>query len=318
MSIHISKPEFGGHIYRGLMDRATLGGQETDGMRLLQMLAGITVETLQLFDQPDDGLEATYAKLADLLGCEPSGGELALDALPPAYNIDLETESGRELAKHLFEDWLDCAYAFHDLIIYITHNVFLKLEQENQPREEIFRLFIEITNRAMAFEIASQELCDVMIDEMVFQNNWSFGDSVSGLSAVAGRYLALSPSMEPVSLGEKLNQVANVMTQEAIRLGVPAGSDWHFGLAANDRTMSAPHELINVLEPACSRLFDVMGIDNLLDRSVACAKAAGRMLAVAAGGETPEIEPVIAKPLAMAAMTETYMILCHNREAVSL
>jgi hypothetical protein len=36
------------------------------------------------------------------------------------------------------------------------------------------------------------------------------------------------------------------------------------------------------------------------------------MLAMASGGERPEIEPVIAKPLAMAAMTETYRTVCRE------
>jgi len=34
------------------------------------------------------------------------------------------------------------------------------------------------------------------------------------------------------------------------------------------------------------------------------------MVAVAAGGEIPEIEPAIAKPLAMSAMSETYKSVC--------
>ncbi|MCM2344883.1 MAG: hypothetical protein NDJ24_10025, partial [Alphaproteobacteria bacterium] len=65
--------------------------------------------------------------------------------------------------------------------------------------------------------------------------------------------------------------------------------------------------------------FRIIGMMDLMDQAVACAKAAGRMLAVAAGGDAPELEPVIAKPLAMAAMTETFrstgyqdaMILSH-------
>jgi hypothetical protein len=45
---------------------------------------------------------------------------------------------------------------------------------------------------------------------------------------------------------------------------------------------------------------------DLREQAVACAKAAGRMIAVASVGDEPDIAPVIAKPLAMAAITETY------------
>ena len=88
--------------------------------------------------------------------------------------------------------------------------------------------------------------------------------------------------------------------------GVPAGSDWRFGLAANDSPPSAPFDLIFNLWPACRDFFRAINLEALDDQAVACAKAAGRMLAVAAGGAAPGLEPVIAKPLAMAALTETY------------
>ena len=47
-------------------------------------------------------------------------------------------------------------------------------------------------------------------------------------------------------------------------------------------------------------------MDKGCDYAVACAKAAGRMIAVVSGGEEPEIAPVISKPLALAAMMEMY------------
>ena len=319
MSLLVDKADFTAHIYRHLMSHAVLAEEEIDGMKLLQLLAGITTETLLLFDQPDFALEATYDKLASLLGKEAFIGELGIRALPPSYVIDYETEQGRGIAKVLFEDWLDCAYEFHELIVAVIHNVLVRMELAGQPRGETFRLFIECTNRCMAYQIAAQELCDIVIDEKIGNEQWSLGESVTGLSAIAGRCLALSQNacelFSVPSLPDKLDQLAYVMTQEAIRLGIPAGTDWRFGLAANDCGSSAPYELINSLEPCCRSLFNVINLSYLPDQAVACAKAAGRMLAVAAGGDIPEIEPVIAKPLAMAAMTETYKTVC-TQEAI--
>ncbi|MBU0859765.1 MAG: hypothetical protein KJ667_07490, partial [Alphaproteobacteria bacterium] len=119
------------------------------------------------------------------------------------------------------------------------------------------------------------------------------------------------------TMPERLDQLSYVMTQEAVRLGIPAGTDWRFGLAANDCPTSAPYDLLDSLEPDCDEFLAIIGLDDKVDRAVACAKAAGRMLAVAAGGEAPEIEPVIAKPLAMAAITETYKTVCRGDNAVS-
>ena len=104
----------------------------------------------------------------------------------------------------------------------------------------------------------------------------------------------------------ELDNLIFVMTQEAARLGVPAGSDWRLGLAANDCPLNPPVELLNGIEPYCQLFFSAIPMPDLKEQAVACAKAAGRMLAVAAVGDSPEITPVIAKPLAMAAITETY------------
>jgi hypothetical protein len=64
--------------------------------------------------------------------------------------------------------------------------------------------------------------------------------------------------------------------------------------------------LLEGVEPYTQLFFSAIPMPDLKDQAVACAKAAGRMLAVLAGGDNPEIAPVIAKPLAMMAITETY------------
>jgi hypothetical protein len=319
MSYLYDKAGFAANMYAQLQSHAALGGQETDGMRLLQMLAGVLTEALLLFDEPDEGLAATYARLESVLGCAPAAGDMGARALPPGWIIDYETEQGRTIARKMFEDWLDCAYEFHDLLIFMIQNVILRMEEDGQPRAEVLRLFVECANRAMAYEIAAQELCDIVIDRKIGLEGWTLTESVAGLSAMAGQCLALSQNacmgFSVPSLPERLDQVAHVMTQEAIRLGIPAGTDWRFGLAANDCPSSAPYELLTGLEPACDEFFAIIQLNDRVDQAVACAKAAGRMLAVAAGGEAPEIEPVIAKPLAMAAITETYKTVCRGDRA---
>ena len=317
MSILIDKAGFTAHMHRILLSQSALEGEENvDGMRLLQLLAGILVETLLLFDDPDEGLVVSITRLVSELECEPAKGELAPGALPPAYILDNETEQGRLLARKLFEDWLDCAWEFHDLIMFTIQNVILRLEDGGQDRAEILRIFTECATRCLSYEIAAQELCDIVIEQKMGSEGWSLGESVSGLSAVAGRCLGLSKT-DAALLPGGLDQVAWVMTQEAVRLGIPAGTDWRFGLAANDCAASAPFDLIFSLWPSAREFFRAISLDDMVDQAVACAKAAGRMLAVAAGGEMPGLEPVIAKPLAMAAMTETYRVVSREEALVS-
>lgn len=318
MTILSDKADFTGHMVRNFVERCQASRSELDGMMLIQLLAGMFVETALLFDDSDRGLEAIYDRLASDLACEPMAGPLGDQALPPSYIIDRDTEQGRRVARALFEEWLHCPQEFLDLTLFAAQQMFMAMEQDGQPRQDTFRLLIECANRCMAYELAAQELCEIVIEQKIGLEGWSLSESISGLSAVAGRSLALSFSGAQFAafrgndLPEHLDRVAWVMTQEAIRLGIPAGSDWRFGLAANDQPSNAPYELIAALEPVCRDLFRAVGLHSLVDQSVACAKASGRMLAMASGGERPEIEPVIAKPLAMAAMTETYRTVCRE------
>ncbi len=319
-----NKPEMGARLYAGLIDLATDPERGTDAMQVIQHMAGVLVETYLIFDEPDETMQASLNRLSRMLDCGPSAGPLAAKALPPAHIIDFETERGRHAARGFFEEWLDCVFEFHDLVLVIVHNILVSWEEDGQPRSESLRLLIECVTRCMSYEIAAQELCDIVIEKKVAKEGWCLGDCVASLSGVAGRRLATSMNTEScmffmgADIPENLDQVAYVMTQEAIRLGVPAGSDWRFGLPANDIPINAPVSLTNAMEPYCTSFFQAIRLDNPYEQAVACAKAAGRMVAVAAGGALPELEPAIAKPLAMAAMTETYKFICLEQEALSV
>ena len=319
-----NKPDMGARLYSGLINLATDAERGTDCMRVIQHMAGVLVETYLVFDEPDQAMQQSLIELSQMLGCEPKAGKLGLNVLPPTHIIDLETETGRMAARIFFEEWLDCAFEFHDLMLVIVHNILVGWEVDGQPRAETLRLLIECVHKCMGFELAAQELCDVVIDRKVAYEGWSLGDCIASLSAVAGRRLAMSLNSDSCmifrgnDLPDNLDQVVFVMTQEAVRLGVPAGTDWRFGLAANDVPVNAPLDLIFGIEPYCQSFFEAMNMGCHYDQSVSCAKAAGRMLAVAAGGDIPEIEPAIAKPLAMAAITETYKSVCMEHGQVSL
>lgn len=319
-----NKPEMGSRFYSALIQLSADHEKGIDGMKVIQHMAGVLVETYLLFDDPDQAMQASLKKLSGLLMCHPAEGLLAPYALPPGHIVDYETERGRLAARVFFEEWLDCAFELHDLILQIFQHVIVGWEDMGLPREESFRLVLECVKKCMAFEIAAQELCDVSIDTKIGNKGWTGGDCITALSGVAGRRLAISLGSSDAEnlfrgcdLPARLDQVVYTMTQEAVRLGVPAGSDWRFGLAANDTPINAPVSLIRELEPSCLRFFRAVELCSPYDQAVACAKAAGRMIAVASGGELPEIEPAIAKPLAMSAITESYKHVCLDYEMVS-
>ncbi len=313
-----NKPEMGARFYSALIQLAADHDRGIDSMKLIQHMAGALVETYFLFDEPDVAMQASLKKMSVLLQTHPAPGALPSYALPPAHIIDQETERGRLAARVFFEEWLDCNFELHDLILDVFQNVIIGWEEMGVPRAETFRLLVECVKKAMAFEISAQELCDISITSShVGVNGWTVGDCIAALSGVSGRRLAISLETSEMvdlfrgsDLPENLDRIVCNMTQEAVRLGVPAGSDWRFGLAANDTPINAPVDLVRDIEPVCLRFFRSIDLYCPYYQAVACAKAAGRMIAVASGGELPEIEPAIAKPLAMSAITESYKYVC--------
>lgn len=288
-------------------------GKGADMMKAMQVYSGMLVEVLMMFKKPDEALEAAYEEMAVVLGTEPFEGRLGEKTLPPLYIIDREMERGRDIARKTTQEWVDCPFDFYEALIQLITDTLLFWEQEGAWRAETFRIFIELANRSMSLEMAAQELCDVIIECKIGRDGWSLADGLTGLSGICGRNLARAlngkgwwrPTRTNL-LASPYNDVLFVMTQEASRLGISAKTDWSRGLPANDCPADPPNELVDSIEPYCKVFMEMIGMTSLQDQAVGSAKAAGRMLAVLAGGEEPEMAPVIAKPLAMAALTETY------------
>ncbi len=324
MQTHSAKADVAIRIHTSIQALAEEPELGTDAMKVLMLYAGMMVECAYLFDNCEDALEGAFSKLSDLLGCTAYEGDLGARALPPSAIIDFDTEQGRAMAREFFEEWLDCAYEFQDMVLFLIQQSLARWEMFGQPRSESLRLLEEATYRAMAYEIAAQELCDAVIEQKIGVSGWKLADSIAALAGCAGYTLAQSHDgrnqccwFRGSDLPDLLDQTAYVMTQEAVRHGLCATTDWRFGLPANDTPANPPTALIKDMAPICKGFFDAITMYDLSDQAVACAKAAGRMLAIAAGGQRPELEPAIAKPLAMAAITESYKSVCVEYAFVS-
>ena len=182
----------GARLYAKLIECATDKDRGTDIMVVIQSIAGVLVETALVFEKPDEAMESLLYRFSNMLCCRPYEGPLSLDTLPPAHVIDRETEKGRLMARQFFEEWLDCEYTFCDLMMVIVHNLCVQWEMHGMQRSESLRLLAECTKRCMAFEIAAQELCDVVIENKVARDQWTLSHCIASLGAIAGRRLALS------------------------------------------------------------------------------------------------------------------------------
>lgn len=305
----------GVRFFDQLRQDATEDDHGTDFTILVPRLAGVLVETAFLFEDADHSLYALLDDLSRAVKANPTGGVLPTGTLPAAHIIDRESEQGRAKTRTFFEEWSGGADDAHQMFVALFGHLILRWESFGVDRRLSLRLLSEAAQRCMGYEISAQELCDVVLENKLLTAQWDVTECIAALSAIAGRRLA---SLYMNEQGH-LDQLVYVMTAEAVRLGVPAGSDWRFGLPANDVPVSAPIDLVMAIEPYVRSFFATICMFDRYEQAVSCAKAAGRMVAVAAGGDTPELEAVIAKPLALSAMSDTYKYVSqYGVEQISL
>ncbi len=310
-----------GQLQTSLFAFSAPRSERADVHNVMQILSGLLVETLLLFEEPEQGLVHTLQLIGERLDMTQGIIEdHALERALPA-DLDCQAEQGRLLAREVFEDWLDCSHEFRSFIETFTVQSILLWEKEGVSRGDLYNYLYDTTIRYMSFEIAAQELCDLVIEELIGGWGWTVQDSVVGLSALSGYKLAQSLESDKCMLffgadiPDHLDSIVHIMTQEAVRYGTPAGSDWRFGLAANDVPPNPPWDMMCTVEAYANKLLENLPLYDLADHAAACAKAAGRMIAVASGGEEPDFEPAIVKPLAMASITESYKGVCTKLRA---
>lgn len=284
-----------------------------NALRLLMVLSGAVVETCFLFDQPDTALDGLLSRLAHRLHTGPASLDPPGEFMPAPYVLDEVSETGRDVVRHILKYAFDEPHAFANVMVDVAYLHLSSIESIGIPRDEAFRILGEFATRAMVFEVAAQELCDVLIDRKIGDEKWSLGDCISSLSGLSGYKVAVwyqnmsgSSRTRTRAQVQTFNSVVEVMTREAVRYGIPGGTDWTFGLPANDLPANPPALLISGVLPFCEGFFKAVRAYDPIFQATACAKAAGRMLAVASGGEMPDLAPAIAKPLALCAMTESY------------
>ncbi len=321
MMYNTDKAALLGQLQTSLFAFSAPRSETADLQDITQILAGLLVETLLLFEEPEQGLVHTLQLIGERLDMTDIIQEQHVIERAHPADLDCQAEQGRLLAREVFEDWLDCAHEFRSFIETFTAQSILLWANDDVSRGALYNYLYDTTIRYMSYEIAAQELCDIVIEELIGGWGWTVQDSVVGLSALSGYKLAQSLESDKCMLflgaeiPEHLDSVVHIMTQEAVRYGTPAGTDWRFGLAANDIPPNPPWDMMYTVEAYANKLLENLPLYDLNDHAAACAKAAGRMIAVASGGEEPDFEPAIVKPLAMASITESYKGVCTKLRA---
>lgn len=268
--------------------------------RTVCVYAGMITETLLEYEEPDVVMEQAFHRIADLLRSEPAVGDDEMGLMPLAYDTDHDTELGRHLARGVAKNLPKGLDDVHEIAIALVINDFPLWEEQGFGRHETLRLLIETVILALTFEMATQDFCDLLIEEFIADGH-SPAEGIVAIAAAAGYYMTAADTA--MALPEDADtQITNVMVRESLRHETPGIKNWKTLAAANDAENHDIPEYLNKLRPQVEEFFDLIGLENPLGRAVAVAKAVGRMVAVITVEDVGQIHPSIAKSLAKTGM----------------
>jgi hypothetical protein len=164
----------------------------------------------------------------------------------------------------------------------------------------MLRLLVEMVIVSLTFEMATQDFCDFLIEDFI-NNGHTTPEAVLGLGVVSGHYFNIAQKQMQLPPDAELNMI-NVMVRESLRHGTPGSKNWSNLAAANDSKEENVAGYLQDIKPSIEEFFVLIGMDDPLGRSVAVAKAVGRMVAVISIEDVGQIHPSIAKSLAKTGM----------------
>ncbi|MBI1216244.1 MAG: hypothetical protein GC185_10565 [Alphaproteobacteria bacterium] len=269
-------------------------------IRSLCVYAGLLTETLMEYEEPDVVMEQAFHRIADLLHSDPSEGDAPEPLLPLAYDIDHDTELGRHMARNVAQKLPKGLDDVHEIAIALVIGNFPLWEKEDFGRDRLLRMLIETVITALTFEMATQDFCDLLIEDFIADER-SVSEGIIALAAVAGHLFEIARHSAPLPDDAEL-QFTNVMVRESLRHGTPGVKNWGVLAAANDAPIDDIPEYIKILKPQIDEFFVLIGMEDALGQAVAVAKAVGRMVAVITVEDVGQIHPSIAKSLAKTGM----------------
>ncbi len=277
-----------------------------DDNRLVRIYAGAIAECLLDYDDWKDGL-------ADYFGVERSLSE-GLDTARWAdgdygirsFILDKDTELGRSLVRCHLDDTPETSFM-------MLRNIRASLTTSIQDKQEFWNRLHDMALVTLVSEQLIHHLCDQVIDVCIGADAWTLGDCVQAMGALSGQYHAKVIEMEGLGVSKSaviehdFDYMINTAMNEAMRLGMPDTAGMYTMLAANDMQHYVPYHKADAINLIAQPLFQIFSIYDSDLRSMMIAKATGRMMAVAAAGDNPDMDVCVVTPLALSSMQGSYI-----------
>jgi len=272
-------------------------GPSVNLLRLANIWGGALAECLLDYEAPEAEAETVLAEI----GIAISNDDW-MPSLRSAVASEQDMELGRTLARMYLGDGLEWSAVARNAFVEIGRGIRTMCGAD----EAGDFLMADSLRTAVRYELGAHGICDRSIEVKIAGQRWTIADCILGLSALAGshqaRLLMDAGIAHGASLEKELNNLMRVMMEEAVRHGVPEDVGLLHGIPANDTKTMIHADLLRSMEPLALTVLEEMHMLDRTNQAIALAKAAGRMVAVAAAGDNPDIEHVVARPLALCAM----------------
>ncbi len=273
-------------------------GPSVNLLRLVNLWGGALAECLLDYDAPEAAAEACLLEIGNTIDAEA----WMAPSLRSAAASEQDIELGRTLARLYLGDGLEWSLNARNAFTEVGRGI----RNMCGADDACDALMAESLRTAVRYELGAHGVCDRAIDVKIAGQRWTIADCILALSALAGSHQARlmmdAGISNQASLEKALDDLMRVMMEEAVRHGVPEEVGLLHGIPANDSAMAINGELIRSMEPLALTVLEELHILDRTTQAIALAKSAGRMVAVAAAGESPDIEHVVARPLALCAM----------------
>lgn len=279
-------------------------GPSVNLLRLVNVWGGALAECTLDYDAPEQAAEDCLREIGVDIGFD----HWVAPSPRSASACEIDIELGRSLARMYLGDGIEWSLVSRNALTEVGRG----LRALAGADESCDALMAESLRMAVRYELGAHGICDRAIEVKISGQHWTIGDCILGLSALAGSHQARlmmdAGISNAASLEKALDDLMRLMMEEAIRHGMPEDVNILHGIPANDVKTVIHADLIRSIEPLALTVLEELHVLDRTNQSIALAKAAGRMVAVACAGEAPDIEHVVARPLALQAMMGAFRV----------
>lgn len=277
-----------------------------DNDRLVRLYAGAVAECLLDYEDWKEGLD-DYFQISKSMedGLDTAqwhDGDYGIKS----FVLDKDTELGRSLVRSYLDETPETSFM---MLRNIRASLLSVIPAENEFWDHLYDMALV----ALVAEQLIHHLCDQVIDICVGGEGWSLGDCVSAFGALSGEYHAkvietkgLGVS-KPAVVEHDFDYMIHTVMNEAMRLGMPDTAGLYTMLAANDVQPYVPYHKAETIDVIAKPLFKIFKVFDPDLQSMMIAKSTGRMMAVAAAGDTADMDACVVTPLVLSAMQGSYI-----------